>query len=170
VAAEVVVRAVGYRAVPVPGLPFDEAAGVVPHERGRVLGPDGAPCPGEYVTGWLKRGPKGVIGTNKADAAETVRALLEDLATGRLVPAGERPSVDSLPHAAASGRDGASPADALLARRGLRAVTWSGWLAIDAAEVEAGRGEGAARVKVAEWERLRALGLTPPPPASPPAS
>src|SRR6266480_2132941 len=66
--------------VPQPGVPFDSRASVVPNAQGRVLGEDGAPLPGEYVAGWLKRGPTGVFGTNQSDAAETVRCLLEDLA------------------------------------------------------------------------------------------
>jgi len=77
-----VLRSVGYQSVPLPGVPFDPRASVVPNAAGRVLGPDGAPLPGEYVAGWLKRGPTGVIGTNKSDAAQTVRALLADLAGG----------------------------------------------------------------------------------------
>jgi ferredoxin/flavodoxin---NADP+ reductase len=68
--------------VPLPGVPFDERASVVPNALGRVLDSGGSPLPGEYVAGWLKRGPTGVIGTNKSDAGETVRGLLEDLAGG----------------------------------------------------------------------------------------
>ena len=79
---QMVLRSVGYQSVPLPGVPFDSRAWVVPNAAGRVLGPDGSPLPGEYVAGWLKRGPTGVIGTNKSDAAETVRCLLEDLAGG----------------------------------------------------------------------------------------
>src|SRR5271169_5854476 len=78
--AQMVLRSVGYQSVPLPGVPFDSRASVVPNALGRVLGDDGSPLPGEYVAGWLKRGPTGVIGTNKSDAAETVRCLLEDLA------------------------------------------------------------------------------------------
>ena len=81
-AAQMVLRSVGYQSVPLPGVPFDPRASVVPNALGRVLGEDGSPLPGEYVAGWLKRGPTGVIGTNKSDAAETVRCLLEDLAGG----------------------------------------------------------------------------------------
>src|SRR6266702_6004912 len=80
--AQMVLRSVGYQSVPLPGVPFDPRASVVPNALGRVLGDDGTPLPGEYVAGWLKRGPTGVIGTNKSDAAETVRCLLEDLAGG----------------------------------------------------------------------------------------
>ena len=77
-----VLRSVGYQSVPLPGVPFDERAAVVPNVEGRVIGADGAPLPREYVAGWLKRGPTGVIGTNKSDAAQTVRSLLADLAGG----------------------------------------------------------------------------------------
>ena len=79
---QLVLRSVGYQSVPLPGVPFDERDYIVPNAEGRVLGPDGQPLPGEYVAGWLKRGPTGVIGTNKSDAAQTVRALLADLAGG----------------------------------------------------------------------------------------
>jgi ferredoxin/flavodoxin---NADP+ reductase len=79
---QMVLRSVGYQSVPLPGVPFDERSHTVPNADGRVLGPDGQPLPGEYVAGWLKRGPTGVIGTNKSDAAQTVRSLLADLAGG----------------------------------------------------------------------------------------
>ena len=72
---QMVLRSVGYQSVPLPGVPFDERSHTVPNTDGRVLGPDGQPLPGEYVAGWLKRGPTGVIGTNKSDAAQTVRSL-----------------------------------------------------------------------------------------------
>ena len=83
--ADMVLRSVGYRGLPIPGLPFDDERGVVPNAAGRVVR-DGAVASGEYVAGWIKRGPSGVIGTNKHDATETVRCLLED---ARLSP-GER--------------------------------------------------------------------------------
>src|SRR5450432_102938 len=81
-AAQLVLRSVGYQSVPLPGVPFDERSSTVPNADGRVLGADGGPLPGEYVAGWLKRGPTGVIGTNKSDAAATVRSLLSDCAAG----------------------------------------------------------------------------------------
>ncbi len=86
--AQMVLRSVGYQSVPLPGVPFDERSHTVPNAEGRVLGPDGAPLPREYVSGWLKRGPTGVIGTNKSDAAQTVRALLADLCPGGARAAG----------------------------------------------------------------------------------
>ena len=80
--AQMVLRSVGYQSVPLAGVPFDGRTHTVPNASGRVLSETGEPLPGEYVAGWLKRGPTGVIGTNKADAAETVQALLADLAGG----------------------------------------------------------------------------------------
>ena len=130
-----VLRSVGYQSVPLPDVPFDPRAYVVPNDGGRVLGEDGRPLPGEYVAGWIKRGPTGVIGTNKADAAETVRALLADLA-GR---AAERPSIE-----------------ALLESRGVRVVTYDDWLGIDAGEIALARSlDRGERVKLAGWEALR---------------
>ena len=79
---QMVLRSVGYQSVPLPGVPFDPKSHTVPNAAGRVLSETGEPLPGEYVAGWLKRGPTGVIGTNKADAAETVQSLLADLAGG----------------------------------------------------------------------------------------
>ncbi|MGI5230987.1 FAD-dependent oxidoreductase [Actinoallomurus sp. CA-142502] len=130
-----VLRSVGYQSVPLPGVPFDARAYVVPNEGGRVLGEDGAPLPGEYVAGWVKRGPTGVIGTNKADAAETVRALLADLG-GR---SRKRQAIE-----------------ALLESRGVRVVTYDDWLGIDAGEIELARSlDRGERVKLSGWEALR---------------
>jgi ferredoxin--NADP+ reductase len=127
-----VVRAIGYSAEPVPGLPFDERSGIVPNEAGRVLR-DGEPVPGAYVTGWIKRGPTGVIGTNKGDANETVSALLADLPS---LPAPAHPQPEAL--------------RATLREHGLRPVDWTAWLRLDAEEVRRGGQRGAERVKVAE--------------------
>ncbi|MDF0529751.1 FAD-dependent oxidoreductase [Tsukamurella sp. 8F] len=80
--AGLVLTSVGYRGRPVPGLPFDEQRGVLPNKSGRVLGEDGEPLPGVYVTGWIKRGPNGFIGTNKTDSQETVAAFAADVALG----------------------------------------------------------------------------------------
>ncbi len=164
---QMVLRSVGYQSVPLDGVPFDSRACVVPNASGRVLGPDGAPLPGEYVAGWLKRGPTGVIGTNKSDAAETVRCLLEDLVPGS--------GAEAVPRAgllryrdAGSGGDGSGEAGpggagaggeslvaALLAERGVRPVSYAEWLRIEAAEAELaktlGRGE---RVKLPGHEAI----------------
>jgi ferredoxin/flavodoxin---NADP+ reductase len=131
-----IVRAIGYDAEPIPGLPFDPATGTVPNEGGRVVR-HGVPVPGAYVTGWIKRGPTGVIGTNKADAVETVAALLEDLPG---LPAPEQPDPAALRSA--------------LAEHGMRPVDWSAWLRLDAEEVRRGELRGVERVKVAELAEM----------------
>jgi len=160
-----VLRSVGYQSVPLPGLPFDSKSHTVPNAGGRVTGPDGEPLPREYVAGWLKRGPTGVIGTNKSDAAETVRALLADLAGGPgpddapLPRAGLLP----LPPAGAAPDAPAEPSrfEALLAERGVRPVKYADWLGIEAAERELATSLGrGARVKLGSREDLnRACGL-----------
>lgn len=126
-----VVRAIGYDAEPIPGLPFDAATGTVPNEGGRVV-QGGVPVAGSYVTGWIKRGPTGVIGTNKGDATETVAAVLEDLPE---LPVPPHPQAESLRTA--------------LAEHGVRPVDWTGWLRLDAEEVRRGGVRDAERVKVA---------------------
>ncbi len=114
-----VLRSVGYRAVPLPGVPFEERRFVLPNERGRVHTPDGTPLPGVYAVGWIKRGPTGILGTNKRDAEETMACLVEDLANGALAPAG----------------DDRETIDALLAERGVDVVTVEGWRTIDRQEL-----------------------------------
>jgi ferredoxin--NADP+ reductase len=146
VPGDMVLRSVGYRGVPIPGLPFDDERGIVPNAAGRVLR-DGAVVPGEYVAGWIKRGPSGIIGTNKHDAAETVRCLLED------APALPRRQV----------RDPDEIVD-VLHQRGVRAVSWEGWEAIEALEIAAGKRRGAKQVKVADRELLLAAALAQPGP------
>jgi ferredoxin--NADP+ reductase len=160
VPAQLVLRSVGYQSVPLPGVPFDERNYVVPNAAGRVLGPDGGPLPGEYVAGWLKRGPTGVIGTNKSDAAETVRSLLADLAGGpgpddvQLPRAGLLKLPDVSPQ-------GESPLRAVLAGRGVRHVSYDDWLGIEQAEKDLGVALGrGARVKLASKDEIRrACGL-----------
>ncbi|MFI6287792.1 FAD-dependent oxidoreductase [Streptomyces sp. NPDC051018] len=132
--AQLVLRAVGYRGVPLPGLPFDDGRGTVPHAAGRVLR-DGVPSPGEYVAGWIKRGPTGVIGTNRPCAKETVASLLDDAsALADRSPAGD-------------------PLEAMRAA-GLRPVCWPGWRAIEAAESALGLSLGRRSVKIPDWEGL----------------
>ena len=139
IACGLVLRSVGYRAVPLPDVPFDERAFVLPNERGRVLEPDGTPLPGVYAVGWIKRGPTGILGTNKRDAEETVTCLAGDLATAALAPPAnpEREQID-----------------ALLAERTPDLVTIEGWRAIDALERERGRDEQRPRVKLASRDEL----------------
>ena len=146
VPADMVLRSVGYRGVPIPGLPFDDERSIVPNAAGRVLR-DGAVVPGEYVAGWIKRGPSGIIGTNKHDAAETVRCLLED--------------APALPRRQVRDPDGIID---LLHQRGVQAVPWGGWEAIEALEIAAGRRRGAKQVKVADRELLLATALSRPSP------
>jgi ferredoxin--NADP+ reductase len=161
VPVQLVLRSVGYQSVPLPGVPFDRRASVVPNELGRVLGPDGAPLPGEYVAGWLKRGPTGVIGTNKSDAAETVRCLLEDLVGG---PGADemplpRPGLLGYPDAVTAAPD-AWPLAGVLTGRGIEPVSYAEWLRIETAEADLaktlGRGD---RVKLhnrdAIWSACR---------------
>jgi ferredoxin--NADP+ reductase len=133
----VVIRAVGYRGAPMPGLPFDEASGCVPHAAGRVVDA-GSPVPGTYVVGWVKRGPSGVIGTNKSCAAETVRSLVDDALDGLLTPA-------------------ARPAAELVARLE-NAVDIHAWRRVDHHERDAGRRQGRPRVKVTERDTMLTLG------------
>jgi len=162
-AASMVLRSVGYQSVPLAGVPFDERAAVVPNVGGRVIGPDGEPLPGEYVAGWLKRGPTGVIGTNKSDAAQTVRCLLEDLADG------PGPGDSALPRAGLlrypePGADGGagSPLESVLSGRGVRPVTYQDWLRIEAAEAALGESLGrGGRVKLAGQAALRAACFPP---------
>ncbi|QIS24671.1 FAD-dependent oxidoreductase [Nocardia terpenica] len=135
--AALVLRSVGYRGRPVPDLPFDERTGIVPNEHGRVFA-DGAPLPGVYVSGWIKRGPRGVIGSNRADAQETVERLLDDFTAGKLAaPQGDRQALKNL-----------------LTRRQPDRVDRDGWKAIDAAERTAGRSSGRPRVKFTTVEDL----------------
>jgi ferredoxin/flavodoxin---NADP+ reductase len=129
-----VFRSVGYRGVALPDLPFDERRGTIQNERGRVAGEAIA-----YCAGWIKRGPTGIIGTNKKDAAETVAALLEDLEQGRLV---HRDDVS------------AEGPEVLLLERGVSPVVYAGWTSIDEHERTAGEKLGRPRVKLRTWEDL----------------
>jgi ferredoxin--NADP+ reductase len=137
-----VLRSIGYRGRPLPGVPFDEGRGVIRNDGGRVTGADGAPLPGEYVVGWIKRGPSGVIGTNKKDAADTIAKLLEDAQAGRL----NRP-----PEADGGG------VERWLRSRVPALVTWDGWKAIDAHEVARGAPQGRPRVKLVRVPEMLAL-------------
>lgn len=136
-----VLRSVGYRGLPLPDVPFDDRRGVLPNDRGRVLTDAGEPLPGVYAVGWIKRGPTGILGTNKRDADETVRRLVEDLSAG------------ALPEPPEPGREAI---DALLAERRPDLVTADGWRAIDAHELERGRGEDRPRIKLAARDELLA--------------
>ena len=134
---QMVLRAVGYRGRALPGVPFDSRAHVIPNAAGRVLDESGAALPGQYTTGWIKRGPSGVIGTNKACASETARALLEDAAELARAVEPDPASVDRL-----------------LAERGVRVAYWHDWLAIDNHERTLGTESGRERVKVTNFIEL----------------
>jgi ferredoxin--NADP+ reductase len=169
--AQMVLRSVGYQSVPLPGVPFDERAAVVPNAAGRVLGPDGSPLPREYVAGWLKRGPTGVIGTNKSDAAETVSSLLADLAGGPPPAPLPRPGVLRYPESVAESADDprVRALEDALTKRGVQPVSYADWLRVEAAEAELaaalGRGE---RVKLHGRDALYAA--CRPPAAGPGAA
>jgi ferredoxin/flavodoxin---NADP+ reductase len=145
IACGLVLRSVGYRAVPLPDVPFEERSFVLPNQRGRVLTPDGEPLVGVYAVGWIKRGATGILGTNKRDAEETVRCLVDDLRSGRL-----RQPPD----------DGRRRIDELLARRVADLVTVEGWRAIADHELERGRSEQRPRVKLASRDELLSKALS----------
>lgn len=134
--ADMVFRSIGYLGTAFPGLPFDARSGVVPNEDGRVV-QDGSRLAGWYVAGWIKRGPTGVIGTNRRDAHQTVTGLLEDA-----------PSLEPAP---VRDPDGLAT---LLADRGVPVVTWEGWQAIDAAEIALGQAQGRARARIVSRAEL----------------
>jgi len=134
-----VLRSIGYRGRPMGDIPFDERRGLIRNEGGRVCEDDGEPCPGEYVVGWIKRGPSGVIGTNKKDAADTVARIVEDAEAGTLA----RPT-----------RADAEDTARWLAERAPDAVTWEGWQAIDETERRAGEAQGRPRVKLVSLAEL----------------
>ncbi|CBG75200.1 PROBABLE NADPH:ADRENODOXIN OXIDOREDUCTASE FPRA (NADPH-FERREDOXIN REDUCTASE) [Streptomyces scabiei 87.22] len=140
--AQLVLRSVGYRGVPLDGLPFDPVHGTVPHAAGRVLR-DGAPSPGEYVAGWIKRGPTGVIGTNRPCAKETAASLLEDA---------PELAVRHVPD---------DPVAALRAG-GCEPVEWRGWQAIERAEAALGASLGRGVVKLPDWDALMTAARTGP--------
>ena len=138
VSCGLVFRSVGYRGIGIPGVPFDERSGTMPNADGRVLDESGAPIPGLYCAGWIKRGPTGVIGTNKKDATETVERLLEDAREGRL-PARTGDTIEEL-----------------LAERDAEVVVYAGWEAIDTLERARGEPHGRPRVKLCSWDDLLA--------------
>ena len=137
---EAVYRAVGYFGSPLPDLPFDDVAGVITNREGRVVQEDGAHLPGVYTTGWIKRGPVGLIGHTKSDATETIKHLVSD--ADALTPPAE-PSPDAV--------------TALLAERGVGHAEWSGWMLLDAYEQALGEPHGRARVKVVPREDMLAV-------------
>ena len=143
-----VLRSIGYRGTPLPDVPFDDRRGLIRNDGGRVVDDDGRPIPGEYVVGWIKRGPSGVIGTNKKDASDTVARLLEDAEAGRLNEPAE-PDTEAV--------------EAWLRSEVPGLVTWSGWEAIDRHETKLGEPHNRPRVKVvsmAEMQQIAAAAET----------
>ena len=150
--AGLVFRAIGYRGIPLPGVPFDRRRGVIPNDGGRVLVLDddndatgGPPMRGEYAVGWIKRGPSGVIGTNKKDAQETVDAIFADVSS----PGGGEGSGLNVP----AFPDGAS-VERLLRERQPELVTYDGWASIDRHERSLGESAGRPRVKLTRIEEM----------------
>lgn len=148
---QAVYRAIGYFSSPVPGLPFDEKRGVIPSTEGRVTDMDGTVVPGVYATGWIRRGPVGLIGSTKSDAAETISKLVEDAQAGRL-----HATTEAVGHEAMIN---------LLESRGIKYTTWQGWELLDAyerklgeefGEVPGGRGPR-ERVKVVSRRAMAAI-------------
>ena len=138
-----VIRSIGYRGTPLDDVPFDPRRGLIRNTGGRVCGEDGEPVPGEYVVGWIKRGPSGVIGTNKKDAADTVARIVEDAAAGRLP---EPADAD------------AEACGAWLRASAPHVVEWDGWASIDEHERGLGEPAGRPRVKLVTIDELRAAG------------
>jgi ferredoxin--NADP+ reductase len=140
--AGLVIRSIGYRGVEIPGVPFDERRGLIRNLGGRVIDDADEPLTGEYAVGWIKRGPSGVIGTNKKDAADTVARLLEDRDEGRLGTPAEEPAEDWIM--------GKAP----------DAVSWEGWASIDEHETGRGAPHGRPRIKVVDVAELHDLART----------
>ena len=138
--AELIFRSVGYRGVSLPGLPFDDRRGIVPNNHGRVtLENGGEPMTAVYVTGWIKRGPSGLIGANKGCSKETVERMMEDLANGRVfTPSHPEPEA----------------VERLLEERGVAYVSYENWKRIDAYEVERGKSQGRPRVKLTDRKEM----------------
>jgi len=137
-----VFRSVGYKGVPLPGVPFNDKWAVILNEKGRVLDLETRqPVRGEYTAGWIKRGPSGVIGTNKPDAVETVACMLEDLANGAVM----EPSAPT-----------AEAADALVRARQPQCLSYDDWRHLDALEIERGRAAGRPRVKLTRLKDIQA--------------
>lgn len=135
-----VFRSIGYRGEPILGVPFHNAWGIIPNEAGRVLNPNtNYPRLGEYTAGWIKRGPSGIVGTNKPDAAETVRAMLADAAEGKLLEPNQ-PSLEA--------------AHTMIAQKQPQFFTYADWEKLDALEIERGQAQGRPRVKFTDIEEM----------------
>ncbi len=152
---QAVYRAVGYFSSPVQGVPFDDRRGIVPNVEGRVLADGAAGAKGEtitglYATGWIKRGPVGLIGSTKSDAQETIAHLIDDAKAGLLAATGSGSGV------------GYEAITTLLDERGIKYTTWHGWELLEAYEMALGEPEGRERVKVVERDTMTAISRDEP--------
>ena len=134
---QAVYRAVGYRSEAITAVPFDHGTAVIPNDGGHVVDPAGEIVPGVYVTGWIKRGPVGLIGNTKSDAKETTDMLIADTLAGRLTP-----------------RTATGDITEYLEAQGIPYTTWDGWHKLDAHERSLGSAEGRERKKVVEWDEM----------------
>ena len=134
---QAVYRAVGYRSEAITAVPFDHDTAVIPNDGGHVVDPAGEIVPGVYVTGWIKRGPVGLIGNTKSDAKETTDMLIADALAGRLTP-----------------RTATGDITEYLEAQGIPYTTWDGWHKLDAHERSLGSAEGRERKKVVEWDEM----------------
>ena len=126
-------RSVGYHGIPLPGVPFDQANGIIPNERGRVINPKtGEVVRGQYVVGWIKRGPTGLLGTNKGDSGETVNAMLEDI-QGQTAPMHDEQEPETV--------------ESFLKSKEASYLTFSDWKKLDLLEIEKGAALGKIRQK-----------------------
>ena len=131
--------ATGYRSDAVDGVPFNQNKNVINNDGGHVIDAAGAVVPGLYTTGWIKRGPVGLIGNTKSDAKDTTTMLIADYKAGDLEPATKRDPQDILD---------------FLASRDIAVTTWEGWHRLDAAERAAGEPHGRERIKIVEWDEM----------------
>lgn len=135
--ADLVFRSVGYRGIPLGGVPFDDSSGVIPNEKGRVLDKTGGnPIPGLYTTGWIKRGPTGVIGTNKTDSGETVSCMVKDIEKKNTL------------------RPGLTSAEGIKELLDEKHISYNEWLQVDSFEKKEGEKQGRPRVKVSRLEEI----------------
>ena len=147
-----VFRSIGYKGVPIPGVPFYDRWGIIPNEKGRVTAEHGgAVVPGEYAVGWAKRGPTGVIGTNKPDAVETVKMMLEDVKRAVGTAAVNQQNAPSDGHARPDG------IVALLRERGVAFVSFADWRILEQIENERGAQRGQPRVKITDVDEMLRL-------------
>ncbi len=151
-----ILRSIGYKGIGLDGIPFDSGRGLIPNEAGRVTELEsGEQLPGHYAVGWIKRGPSGVIGTNKKDALDTVTSIFDDLASGKLPELAGTPGTPGTPGGEAEDVAGVVlPIEELLNERGADHITYVGWQAIDAAEIGAGEPHGRPRIKFCRIEEM----------------